>query len=82
MKIKQEGHDNWVREVIFHPNGKNLISVSDDKSIRIWDLKDRRCIKTISEAHTHFVSCADFNSKDPHFVTGSVDQVIKIWPCR
>ena len=34
---------------MFHPNGKLLISVSDDKSIMIWDLVQRRCIKTIHE---------------------------------
>lgn len=77
-----EGHDNWIREVIFHPNGKHLISVADDKCIRIWDLKDRRCIKIFSEAHEHFIACADYNKKDPYFATGSVDQTIKIWPCK
>ena len=81
-KINQEGHDNWVREVIFHPNGKHLMSVSDDKSIRVWDLQERRCIKIFNEAHSHFITCADFNSKDPHLATGSVDQDIKIWPCK
>ena len=38
-----------MRTVLFHPNGKLLISVSDDKSIMIWDLVQRRCIKTIHE---------------------------------
>lgn len=32
------GHDNWVTDLMFHPNGKYLISTADDKSIRIWDL--------------------------------------------
>lgn len=49
MQSRQVGHDNWVRTVLFHPNGKLLISVSDDKSIMIWDLVQRRCIKTIHE---------------------------------
>eukprot|EP00011_Vannellida_sp_DIVA3-517-6-12_P009570 CAMPEP_0114608990 /NCGR_PEP_ID=MMETSP0168-20121206/2860_1 /TAXON_ID=95228 ORGANISM="Vannella sp., Strain DIVA3 517/6/12" /NCGR_SAMPLE_ID=MMETSP0168 /ASSEMBLY_ACC=CAM_ASM_000044 /LENGTH=402 /DNA_ID=CAMNT_0001819899 /DNA_START=92 /DNA_END=1297 /DNA_ORIENTATION=- len=73
-----EGHDNWVREVIFHPNGKHLISCSDDKTVRIWDLAERRCVKTINDAHTHFISCAHFNNKDPHLATGSVDNELKV----
>jgi platelet-activating factor acetylhydrolase IB subunit alpha len=76
------GHDNWVRSVRFHPNGKYLLSVSDDKTIRIWDLKQGRAIKTINEAHAHFVSCMDFNEKNPHLATGGVDDVIKIWACK
>jgi len=74
------GHDNWVRTVLFHPNGKLLISVSDDKSIMIWDLVQRRCIKTIHEAHPHFVSCADWNKRYPLLATGGVDNTVKVWP--
>lgn len=33
------GHDGWVNDIVFHPNGKYLISASDDKSLRIWDLE-------------------------------------------
>ncbi|KAA8913179.1 hypothetical protein TRICI_003241 [Trichomonascus ciferrii] len=52
------GHDNWVRQLAFHPSGKYLISVSDDKSIRCWDLSQMgRCVKTIPDAHNHFISC-------------------------
>ncbi|KAK9318845.1 WD40-repeat-containing domain protein [Lipomyces orientalis] len=52
-----EGHDNWVRSVAFHPGGKFLISVADDKTIRCWDLtQGGRCIRTIENAHDHFLS--------------------------
>ncbi|CBQ73553.1 probable platelet-activating factor acetylhydrolase ib alpha subunit [Sporisorium reilianum SRZ2] len=47
------GHDNWVRGLAFSPNGKHLLSVSDDKTMRIWELKTGRCIKTL-DAHQHF----------------------------
>lgn len=53
---QQTGHDNWIRALVFHPTGKFLLSASDDKTIRIWDLKTGRCTKTI-EAHDHFVTC-------------------------
>eukprot|EP01102_Stenamoeba_stenopodia_P008658 TRINITY_DN2516_c0_g1_i2.p1 TRINITY_DN2516_c0_g1~~TRINITY_DN2516_c0_g1_i2.p1 ORF type:complete len:402 (+),score=72.61 TRINITY_DN2516_c0_g1_i2:329-1534(+) len=76
------GHDNWVRGVRFHPNGKYLLSVSDDKTIRIWDLKQQRIVKTINDAHSHFIACLDFNNKDPHLATGGVDQIVKIWTCK
>lgn len=47
------GHDNWVRELVFHPGGKYLVSASDDKTIRVWDLRNKRCMKTLY-AHSHF----------------------------
>ncbi|CAG8954436.1 hypothetical protein HYFRA_00006063 [Hymenoscyphus fraxineus] len=52
------GHNNWVRSLIFHPGGKYLVSVSDDKSLRCWDLsQEGKCVKVVSEVHDHFVTC-------------------------
>jgi platelet-activating factor acetylhydrolase IB subunit alpha len=52
------GHDNWVRSLVFHPGGKYLLSASDDKTIRCWDLaQEGKCVKTVTDAHSHFVSC-------------------------
>lgn len=52
------GHDNWVRGLLFHPGGKYLLSAGDDKTIRCWDLmQEGKCVKTIEDAHGHFVSC-------------------------
>lgn len=44
-----------MRSLVFHPNGKYLLSASDDRSIRIWEIKTGRCIRTIA-AHDRFVS--------------------------
>uniref|UniRef100_A0A9J2P9J7 Lissencephaly-1 homolog n=1 Tax=Ascaris lumbricoides TaxID=6252 RepID=A0A9J2P9J7_ASCLU len=49
------GHDNWVRGLRFHPGGKFLLSVGDDKTLRVWTISQKRCSKTI-EAHSHFVT--------------------------
>lgn len=51
----QVGHDNWVRGVLFHPGGRFIVSCADDKTLRIWDFKNKRCMKTLS-AHEHFVT--------------------------
>ena len=51
------GHDNWIRALIFHPGGKYLLSASDDKTIRCWDLaQEGKCVRKV-EAADHFVSC-------------------------
>ena len=67
------GHDNWVRALVFHPGGKYLLSVGDDKTIRCWDLsQEGKCVKTLDDAHGHFVSClrwAPGVTKGPAVVT-------------
>lgn len=47
------GHDNWVRGLLVHPGGKYILSASDDKTVRMWDIKNKRCQKTL-DAHSHF----------------------------
>lgn len=51
------GHDNWIRGLVFHPAGRYLLSISDDKTIRCWDLsQDCKCVKVLEKSHDHFVT--------------------------
>ena len=59
----QVGHDNWVRGMLVHPGGKFIVSCADDKTLRIWDYKNKRCMKTLY-AHEHFVTSL---GKQPHY---------------
>ena len=72
-------HENWVRSVLLHPSGKYLISTSDDKSIRVFDVKEEKCLRTIAEAHNHFVTDIATNSRSNAYVSGSVDKTLVIW---
>jgi platelet-activating factor acetylhydrolase IB subunit alpha len=74
-------HDNWVRCVIIHPSGKYILSCSDDKSIRVMDIKEGRCLKTIGDAHGHFVSTISLSTTRFALVSGSVDKNLCIWDC-
>ncbi|KAF9890780.1 protein with putative role during mitosis [Aspergillus nanangensis] len=52
------GHDGWVHAIVFHPGGRYLLSVSDDKTLRCWDLsREGRCVKTLRDIHESFVGC-------------------------
>ncbi|KAI1299028.1 WD40 repeat-containing protein [Xylaria venustula] len=55
--LRLAGHDNWIRALVFHPGGKYLLSVSDDRTLRCWDLsQDGRCVKVIKEPHEGFIT--------------------------
>lgn len=75
------GHNNWVRDLCFHPNGKFLISVSDDSSVRVWDLSKRRCYYTLEEAHENFIQCCSWNRQLGLFATGGADNQVNVWAC-
>eukprot|EP00727_Mastigamoeba_balamuthi_P006461 m51a1_g2435 putative lissencephaly-1 homolog (376) ;mRNA; f:848520-850136 len=75
------GHDNWVRGVVASPNGKHVVSVSDDKTIVTWRLSTGVAEHTIRDAHEKFVTCVATSCTRPSFyATGGVDSVIHIWP--
>lgn len=67
------GHDNWVKSLATHHKGTYIYSVSDDKTIRIWDLKTMKGVKKINDAHTNFISGIDIHPSQLLVVTGSVD---------
>lgn len=60
-------HQSWVRSLEVHPNGQYLLSGSDDRTVKIWDLDNLpgsskpSCIKTL-QAHDGFVNSIDFAS--------------------
>ena len=72
-------HENWVRAVLFHPSGQYIVSAADDKSIRVFDIKAQRCLRSLEHAHDHFVTSIDMHPTLPILVSGSVDQTIRCW---
>jgi coatomer protein complex subunit alpha (xenin) len=48
------GHVNNVSCVIFHPKQELIISNSEDKSIRVWDIAKRTCVHTHRREHDRF----------------------------
>jgi WD40 repeat protein len=54
-----------------------IISGSNDRTIRIWDLESERCLK-ILKGHTNSVSSVFVY--DNKIISGSVDKTIRIIP--
>ncbi|VDD80775.1 unnamed protein product [Mesocestoides corti] len=48
------GHTNNVSCAVFHPKQDLLISDSEDKTIRVWDLAKRACVSTIRRESDRF----------------------------
>jgi WD40 repeat protein len=37
LSEKTNAHSNWVRSVVFSPDGTKIVSGSDDQTIKVWD---------------------------------------------
>lgn len=74
-----QSHENWVRCVLVHPSGNHVLSCGDDRTVRVYDIKSSRCLRTIDDAHPHFVTSMAVHHALPIMVTGGVDHTVKCW---
>ena len=83
-----DGHGGYIWNLItvemkekdenFKDKKLNLLaSCSSDKSIKFWDLEEKRCIKTIYGHDREITSLS--KSHDGNIISGSLDSFIKIW---
>ncbi|KAF7333241.1 WD40 repeat-like protein [Mycena sanguinolenta] len=74
-----EGHTDWVNSVAFSPDGRHIVSGSDDKTIRIWNAATGEAVGTPLEGHTGSVRSVAFSPDGRQIVSGSGDKTIRIW---
>lgn len=56
-----EGHLKSILSIDFNPNGYQVATGSEDHSIKVWDLRQSKCIYTIP-AHSNIISKVKFQS--------------------
>ena len=73
-----EGHTDHVQSVCVTRDNKHVVTASDDKTARIWQLSDNSLVR-ILEGHTSTVMAVCVTPDGKHVVTASADHTARIW---
>ena len=79
-----KGHTDCVNAVCFTPDSSSVVSASNDKTIRTWnidkELKDPETIEEFSlTGHIDRVLSVAISHNEQYFVSASVDTTMKVW---
>ena len=63
----------------FSPDGKRIVTASEDKTARLWDAETGKPIGEPLTGHTDGVSSAAFSPDGKRIVTASADKTARLW---
>lgn len=73
------GHEDWVNHVRLDPGSQTLFSASDDCTVRLWDLRNKTCIKTfeghMGQVQQILLMPEDFEPDEEVLATDGADNV-------
>ncbi len=72
-----KGHTATVNSANFSPDGSKIVTASDDKTARVWDVKGNLIADL--KGHTDTVNSANFSPDGSKIVTASSDSTARVW---
>ena len=72
------GHTGPVTACCMSPDGRWIVSGSDDKTLKVWDVETGQEQKTLS-GHTGGVNSCCMSPDGRWIVSGSYDKTLKVW---
>jgi WD40 repeat protein len=76
-----KGHTRGVYGLAFSPDGKLVLTGSDDKTARLWDLHTGKPIHNL-QGHTNDVRAVAFSPDGKLVLTGSHDRTARLWDAQ
>ena len=79
--LLEKGHSSFIYSVSISPDGKYIVSGSNDRRIKIWDIKTAECLNTL-EGHSSSINSITISPDGKYIVSGRSDGKIEIWDIK
>jgi WD40 repeat protein len=73
-----QGHSKWIMCVAFSPDGSQLVSGSQDETVRLWSVAGGKLLKVLTE-HSHSVKSVAFHPNGKQVASCSSDKTVRVW---
>src|ERR1017187_8946150 len=73
-----EGHTGIVMHAAFSPDGRRIVTASEDHTARVWNAANGQLLANL-EGHTGLVWQAAFSPDGQRVVTASFDNTARVW---
>ena len=72
-------HSDWVTDASFSPDGRHLVTASDDHTAQIWELVAGQWRKKVTIRHSEWVLTARFSPDGHYLLTAGAGNTAQIW---